>query len=109
VFDTDSNGYIDFSEFLIAFWIRSKGSLKDKLAWLFEIYDTDRTGHITTYELSKTLKFIFGMKNINEDPYMRARQIITQIDRNSDGKLTKQEFIFGLTVHEDIRNLLAPF
>ncbi len=50
------------------------------------------------------------MKNIkNEDPYTRARQIITQIDRNSDGKLTKQEFIYGLTVHEDIRNLLAPF
>jgi Ca2+-binding EF-hand superfamily protein len=109
VFDTDSNGYIDFGEFLIAFWIRSRGSLKDKLGWLFDLYDVDRSGFITPWELSKTLKFVFGMKNIKDDPYLKACDIVKQIDRNSDSKLTKQEFIYGLTINEELRNLLAPY
>jgi Ca2+-binding EF-hand superfamily protein len=44
VFDTDGNGYIEFGEFMIGFWIRSSANLKDKLSWLFDVYDMDKSG-----------------------------------------------------------------
>ncbi|RNA32884.1 neuronal calcium sensor 2 [Brachionus plicatilis] len=108
-FDTDNNGYIDFSEFLIAFWIRSKGSLKDKLNWLFDIYDMDKSNYITPWELSRMLRLVFSMKSINDDPYLASKQIFDDIDRSKDGRLTRQEFIAGCTKYEKYRNLFAPF
>ena len=36
-FDTDNSGTIEFTEFLIAFNIRSKGSLEDRLNWTFNV------------------------------------------------------------------------
>ena len=36
-FDTDNSGTIEFTEFLIAFNIRSKGSLEERLNWTFNV------------------------------------------------------------------------
>ena len=108
-FDTDSNGYVDFAEFLLAFWIRASGSLKDKLAWLFEVYDTDRSNYITESELTSMLKLVLSIKNIKEDPREKTREIFLRIDRSKDGKISRQEFIAGCTQDEKLRNLLAPF
>ena len=109
-FDTDRNGYIDFAEFLLAFWVRARGSLKDKLNWLFDVYDTDKSGYIGQYELAKALRLIFAMKGINEsDANERTRRIFAFVDRNTDGRISKQEFVAGCTRDETIRQLLAPF
>jgi Ca2+-binding EF-hand superfamily protein len=108
-FDSDGNGYIDFGEFLISFWIRARGSLKDKLAWLFDVYDTDRSNYITQWELSKMLRLVFNMKNIKQDPYEKSREIMNIMDRSRDGRITKQEFIAACTRNENLRYLFAPF
>jgi Ca2+-binding EF-hand superfamily protein len=108
-FDTDNDGCVDFAEFLIAFWVRCNGTLRDKLTWLFEIYDTDRSSFISVWEMAKLLKIVYGFKNIVGDPTVRAREIFAQIDRNKDGKLSRSEFIAGCTQDEKLRKLLAPF
>ncbi|CAF0786426.1 unnamed protein product [Brachionus calyciflorus] len=108
-FDSDNNGYVDFGEFLIAFWIRAKGSLKEKLNWLFDIYDTDKSNYISQWELSRMLRLVFSMKNIKEDPYAYSRKIFNDMDRGKDGRLTRQEFITGCTKSEEYRNLFSPF
>lgn len=108
-FDSDNNGTIDFAEFLLSFWVRAKGSQKDKLNWLFDIYDADKSNYITSWELSRVLKFLLSIKNSKEDPYILSRKIFQTMDRSKDGKLTRQEFIAGFTKEENLRNLLAPF
>jgi Ca2+-binding EF-hand superfamily protein len=109
VFDSDGNGSIDFGEFLIAFWVRAKGSVKDKLAWLFDIYDCDKSNYITQWEMSKMLRLVLNMKGINEDPYAKAKSIMAQLDRSGDGKISKQEFIAGCTRDAKLRSLFSPF
>ncbi len=107
--DTDSNGFIDFAEFLLAFCVSAKGNLREKLAWLFEIYDTDRSSYISLYELAKMLKLVLSIKNINEDAYQRARKIFELMDRSNDNRISKQEFIAGCTKDQETRELFAPF
>lgn len=109
VFDSDKNGYVDFGEFLIAFWVRARGDLREKLSWLFDIYDTDHSGHITQYELYKMLKLVFIMKSIKEDAWIKSREIIDKIDRSNDGKISRQEFIAGLTTDVKLRSLFSPY
>ena len=108
-FDVDLNGTIDFAEFLLSFWVRSKGSLKEKLTWLFSIYDTDRSNCITSWELNKVLKLVFAIKNIKEDPYQKSKKIFELMDRSKDNRITKEEFIAGCTKDETLRELFAPF
>jgi Ca2+-binding EF-hand superfamily protein len=38
-FDRDHNGFIDFSEFVIAFSITSFGDIKEKAQFAFKIFD----------------------------------------------------------------------
>jgi len=80
--DTDSNGFIDFAEFLLVFCVRSKANMREKLSWLFEVYDTNKSTYITNTELAKMLKLIFGIKNINADPYKKAMEIFQIMDRS---------------------------
>lgn len=107
-FDADNSGFIDFGEFLVSFWVRAKAPLKDKLAWLFDVYDNDRSGYISSWEVSRMLRLVFSMKNIKDDPYDKARKIFDQLDRSHDGRVTKLEFIAGCTKDETLRALLAP-
>ena len=55
------------------------------------------------------LRLLFNMKNIKGDPYEKAKEIFSKIDRSNDYRLTKQEFIAGCTKDEQIRQLFAPF
>jgi Ca2+-binding EF-hand superfamily protein len=107
--DTDSNGYIDFAEFLLIFCLRSKATLREKLSWLFEVYDTNKSNNITHTELVKMLKLIFSIKKLNIDAYKKGLEIFQLMDRSKDNRITKQEFISGCTKDQSIRDLLTPF
>lgn len=108
-FDADSSGHIDFAEFLIAFWVSAAGSMKDKLNWLFDIYDADNGQYISLWEMNKMLTLLFSIKGISEDPYAKTNAIFGEFDRSRDGKISRQEFIAGCTRDETMRKLFAPY
>ncbi len=93
-------------EFLIAFWIKSKGSVEKKLAWLFELYDTDKSCYVSHSELVSMFTLIFNIKCINEDPFEKADYVFACVDINNDGRLSKPEFIEACLKDENLRKLL---
>ena len=52
-FDVDSNGYVEFGEFLLGFAICSRGDLRARLDYAFECYDVDSNGYITEGRISQ--------------------------------------------------------
>lgn len=101
VFDENSDGSIEFEEFIRALSITSRGSLDEKLQWAFKLYDVDNDGYITRDEMYNIVDAIYqmvGQAPNSEDentPQRRVDKIFSQMDKNNDDKLTLDEFREG--------------
>lgn len=114
-FDTDKNGFIDFKEFLLAIDVTSSGCPEEKLNWAFSMYDVDGNGWIDLTEMTRIVKSIYNMMGPNqvamdkyESPEARAEGIFRRMDVNSDGKVTRQEFVRCCLEDQKLIELLTP-
>merc|ERR1712002_983947 len=113
-FDSDKNGYIDFKEFLLAIDVTSNGNPEEKLNWAFSMYDVDGNGWIDLPETTKIVKSIYRMTGSRsnadsyESPEVRAAAIFKRMDVNSDGKVTRQEFVTTCLDDGKLIQLLTP-
>merc|ERR1712172_421664 len=115
-FDADKNGYIDFKEFLLAINITSNGSASQKLDWAFSMYDVNGNGYIDLNEMTQIVRSIYhliGKDQISglveeETPESRAETIFRIMDLNSDGKISRNEFVQTCSNDQNLLSLLSP-
>ncbi|XP_028821411.1 recoverin b [Denticeps clupeoides] len=114
-FDSDSNGTLDFREYIIALHLTSCGMMVQKLEWAFALYDVDRNGSITKNEIQEIVKSIFNMiskeaqMNLPDDentPEKRADKIWAFFGKQENDRITEGEFIQGVMENEHVLRLI---
>lgn len=84
--DTDGNGVIDYSEFLMATMSDKDLMSKEKLKAAFRVFDKDGDGTITPDEIRTTL----GAGGVMDKE--TVEKIIFEVDENGDGEISFEEF-----------------
>ena len=83
--DTDGNGFLDYTEFIVASMNKNALLSKGNLEAAFAAFDTDGSGSINTEELRSML----GGAAINEH---LMKQIIDEVDTDKNGEVDINEF-----------------
>ncbi|XP_067914047.1 S-modulin-like [Heterodontus francisci] len=114
-FDTNSDGTLDFKEYIIALHLTSSGKTSQKLEWAFSLYDVDGNGTINKQEILEIVKAIFKMTNEEEQktlpedentPEKRTDKIWAYFGKKENDKLSEGEFIQGTMENRDILRLI---
>jgi len=109
-FDTNKDGKIDFREFICGMSITCRGSIDMRLSWAFSLYDLDGNGYISSNELHEIVSAI--RKSLgSSDQSLNEAEVTTQglfkeIDKDSDGRLSLEEFLEWSKKEPDVMNLL---
>ncbi|XP_035484246.2 guanylyl cyclase-activating protein 2-like [Scophthalmus maximus] len=103
-FDMNHDNTMDFMEYVAALHLVLRGKLEDKLRWCFKVFDGDGNGRLDRSELQMIVKIIYRMKQgsvLDETgtESLTAKQvcdrILQEVDVNSDGEITLEEFVQG--------------
>ncbi|XP_016387380.1 neuronal calcium sensor 1-like [Sinocyclocheilus rhinocerous] len=110
------DGRIEFSEFIQALSVTSRGTLDEKLRWAFKLYDLDNDGFITRDEMLNIVDAIYQMVGNTVElpeeentPEKRVDRIFAMMDKNADGMLTLQEFQEGSKADPSIVQALSLY
>ena len=125
MYDEDKDGYIDFKEFMMVLYIISSGTPEENLGQIFRIFDKDNDGSITQEEVVKIVKDLCGLfempsqdgndadeKEVQKLFKRHSKQDVAlmafkEMDKDMDGKVTKEEFISACYQQKSISNLFA--
>jgi len=101
-YDQNDDGTIDFREFTIALSKLSQGTIRQKLALAFYLYDENCDGVLTFDEVLGIVEAMYAgdQKMLNgktseELPPAQvfAKKLFAELDKNGDGEITEEEFV----------------
>ena len=111
MYDSDKDGFIDFTEFMLLFHIMSDGTPEEVLTKIFRVFDVNSDGTISMKEMNKLIKDMYGLLK-TEDPKIAAKNMIAktafaEMDKDKDGEVSKEEFVSACMGQEEISKMLA--
>ena len=93
----------------MALSILSRGSIDDRLKWVFTLYDVNKDGFITRDDLQTVVTSIYHMMGKWCQPYIDESAIETHVDyifekmdSNKDGIITLEEFMHSCKTDDNI-------
>ncbi|CAF1332804.1 unnamed protein product [Rotaria sp. Silwood1] len=98
MFDEDGNKTISFKEFLLAISPSTQGELKSRLELVFDMYDISGDKNMDEKELATFIVVMYDLVGEtnrigDREPKELAKNIIKKLDKNGDGKFSRDEFI----------------
>ena len=112
MYDRNSDGFIDFKEFMVLLYIMSSGTPEQNLEQIFRIFDINGDGTISWKEMQNIVTDLFQIFSNEDNPEQASNEAIAsmafdEMDSDLDGNITQEEFIKACLNHETISTMLA--
>ncbi|CAI4232156.1 unnamed protein product [Auanema sp. JU1783] len=99
-FDNDGNGTISFMEFVKALSVLCRGTVEEKIDWVYKFYDPQGVGRVTWDRMHCVLTSadsLIGKKALPRSSRRvlaeRTREIFEKFDKHDKGHITREEFL----------------
>uniref|UniRef100_A0A915EGN3 EF-hand domain-containing protein n=1 Tax=Ditylenchus dipsaci TaxID=166011 RepID=A0A915EGN3_9BILA len=99
-FDVDHSGTITFDKFVKSISVLSRGSLEEKLQWLYNLYDPQSTGFISWHRLLYVITAMDDLIGIDARPRLTREQrikhanyVFNKFDPSGSGVIPKDQFL----------------
>ncbi|XP_069167778.1 A-type potassium channel modulatory protein KCNIP1 [Procambarus clarkii] len=97
--DKENTGVISFEDLITLLSRLSRGSLNDRLKWIFSLYDLNGDGCITRQEMTDVVQAVYDLMGKHTDTPvdeqtvgLKVESLFTTLDLNKDGVITLDEF-----------------
>ena len=112
MYDINKDDKVDFHEFMIVLTVMGSGTVQENLEQIYRIFDINNDGHISKKELERIVKDLFGLMKPSDNPTMATDKVLAEMafkemDKDSDSKISKEEFINACQSHEKISSMLT--
>lgn len=80
--------------------------------YAFNLYDADKNGFLDKREIDLVIYGILDLNGIDRRTINVSQLVATcfhHLDTNRDGKISKDEFINGLSKNDSLRGMISPF
>lgn len=79
--DTAHNGWVTFEQFLVSMSILTRGSIADKVCWVFNLYDLNGDGFIQPDELLNVVSAVHSLLGTHTEPGLCETTIRCHVQR----------------------------
>ncbi|CAF0844802.1 unnamed protein product [Brachionus calyciflorus] len=97
LFDIDWDDKLNFSEFLISFWVRCKAPIEEKFTWIFNMIDLDRNGCLNYNELRTAMNLCLNLDDMDNllDELNRDKKLLldTMSSSSDDSDFCEEEHV----------------
>ncbi|XP_050713132.1 calsenilin-like isoform X1 [Eriocheir sinensis] len=107
--DQDGSGSITFGDFIMGLSVLLKGTLQERINWIFNLYDINNDGYITKEELIDIVTSIYDLMGDQTSPAIddgtpidHVERIFEKLDLNKDGVVTMDEFVEYCSKNENV-------
>ncbi|XP_066957671.1 calsenilin-like isoform X2 [Macrobrachium rosenbergii] len=114
--DQDGSGTITFGDFIMGLSVLLKGTLQERVNWIFNLYDINNDGYITKEELIDIVTSIYDLMGDQANPGIddntavhHVDKIFQKLDLNNDGVVTMDEFMEYCSKNESVIHSLNLF
>ncbi|KAF2369229.1 EF-hand domain [Trinorchestia longiramus] len=114
--DPEGSGQITFEDFITGLAVLLKGSLTERVTWIFNLYDINNDGFITRDELIDVVSSIYDLMSDQTVPSIDDSTAINHVDRifdkldlNKDGVVTMDEFMEYCSKNEEVVHSMNIF
>lgn len=112
--DSNSSGIINFEDFLMGLSILSRGTMDEKLRWIFNLYDLNGDGKVTKEELTLVVSSVFDLMGKCTNPVIddsvpkrTAEKVFHKLHPRQDGAITIEDFLQICYNDESILNSIS--
>ncbi|XP_069976462.1 Kv channel-interacting protein 4 [Penaeus vannamei] len=114
--DQDGSGTITFGDFIMGLSVLLKGTLQERVNWIFNLYDINNDGYITREELIDIVTSIYDLMGDQANPCVddstavdHVDKVFQKLDLNKDGVVTMDEFMEYCSKNENVIQSLNIF
>uniref|UniRef100_A0A8R1DJ38 EF-hand domain-containing protein n=1 Tax=Caenorhabditis japonica TaxID=281687 RepID=A0A8R1DJ38_CAEJA len=114
--DQSGSGAITFLNFITNFSKIAKGSVEEKLDWIFGLYDTNRTGFLAHNEIFNVVKSMYQLVDASLKPAVlsticrkHVKIVFKTLNIANGGRITKEEFVSRCRADTEIMKTMELF